>query len=196
MRRTCGWCCADISHKRADATYCDRDCKRSASRARANGTERQHFHGLSGTYLYYTWRDMLRRCEDPEHWAYANYGKRDITVWEPWHDVETFVSDLLDEIGERPDGTSASGRALYSLDRIDNDRGYEPGNLRWATGSEQNENRRYASVLDNLELRARVVQLRQAGNSYRQIHAETGAAPAILSRSFTSREGVVSVCEA
>lgn len=73
---------------------------------------------------------MRQRCEDATHEAYADYGGRGISVCERWKNFETFLSDM----GERPDGKT--------LDRIDNDRGYEPGNCRWATLSEQNANKR------------------------------------------------------
>lgn len=75
---------------------------------------------------------MRRRCLDPNHAKYADYGGRGITVCEAW--AESFES-FFDHIGLRP----GPG---YSLDRINNDRGYEPGNVRWATASQQNKNRR------------------------------------------------------
>jgi hypothetical protein len=56
---------------------------------------------------------------------------RGITVCAEWHDL-----------GPRPPGRLPSGRPLYSLDRTDNDRGYEPGNVRWATAEQQAANKR------------------------------------------------------
>jgi hypothetical protein len=72
---------------------------------------------------------MMHRCYHESHRAFRHYGGRGITVYAPWHDVRRFIDDILREIGPRPAGKS--------LDRIDNDGNYEPGNVRWATPSEQ-----------------------------------------------------------
>lgn len=81
--------------------------------------------------LYSTWRNMIARCHTPSHEAFKNYGARGIAVCQRWQEsFEDFVSD----VGERPEGKT--------LDRVNNDLGYEPGNVRWATASEQARNRR------------------------------------------------------
>jgi len=72
---------------------------------------------------------MLSRCENPKHVAFGSYGGAGIKVCNRWHSFESFVEDL----GWRPEGKT--------LDRIDNSKGYEPGNARWATGFEQHRNR-------------------------------------------------------
>lgn len=79
---------------------------------------------------------MIQRCTNPNDKRFAKYGGRGIKVCDRWrHDFAAFVAD----VGERPEGVGEGGRALYSIDRIDNDRGYEPGNVRWATSREQRE---------------------------------------------------------
>lgn len=89
--------------------------------------------------LYEVYNDMRGRCERPTHPRYASYGGRGISVCEQWRsDFWAFVADL----GPRPDGVGPTGRALHSLDRIDNDGDYTPNNVRWATHSEQAINRR------------------------------------------------------
>jgi hypothetical protein len=73
---------------------------------------------------------MKKRCFDPNTPGFRYYGGRGITVCDRWRDsFETFLEDM----GERPEG--------MSIDRIENDLGYSPGNCRWATATEQNINR-------------------------------------------------------
>lgn len=82
------------------------------------------------SYTYNTWRCMVRRCHDPSDKTFPKYGGRGIEVCKRWH--ESFEA-FLDDMGKRPPG--------MSIDRIDNQRGYEPSNCRWATHSEQMKNR-------------------------------------------------------
>lgn len=93
-------------------------------------------HGLSGKAkhpLYETWHGMMIRCYDDRHVYYHRYGGRGITVCERWHDAAAFITDIEATLGSRPDG--------LTLDRIDNDGNYEPGNVRWATRLQQSRNR-------------------------------------------------------
>ena len=76
----------------------------------------------------------MRRCYNPASKDYRNYGARGIGVCEDWRDVRNFIAWLDSNLGPCPQGKS--------LDRIDNDGNYEPGNLRWATRSEQVRNSR------------------------------------------------------
>lgn len=81
--------------------------------------------------LFETWRTMIRRCHSPKVPKYKSYGARGIVVCDAWRaDFWQFVQD----VGPRPS-------TLHSLDRIDNDGNYEPGNVRWATSQEQQTNR-------------------------------------------------------
>ena len=86
-----------------------------------------------------TWYHMIRRCTNPHDSGYKDYGGRGITVCERWADsFENFLVDM----GPKP-------TVAHSLDRIDNDGNYEPGNCRWATAKQQaNNSRRWADKTD------------------------------------------------
>lgn len=103
-------------------------------RARVAEANHRRGDGICRHPLYNCWNNMIRRCENPKDDAYPSYGGRGIKVCERWHDSRLFVQDIESEIGPRPVGRT--------LDRIDNDGDYEPGNVRWATPLEQVANRR------------------------------------------------------
>lgn len=92
-------------------------------------------HDLWGTKVYKCWDNMRSRCLNPNATGYKNWGGRGIKIHEPWiHSFDLFYQYVskLEHFGEKG----------YSLDRINNDGNYEPGNLRWATRSEQSRNQR------------------------------------------------------
>jgi hypothetical protein len=92
-------------------------------------------HGGSRTALYQTWINMRRRCHDPTLAGYKNYGGRGIAVCDEWIcSYEAFSHYVSTLLGPRPEG--------YSLDRINNDGNYEPGNVRWASRRTQARNQR------------------------------------------------------
>lgn len=99
-------------------------------------------HGLSFHPLYNTWNGIIQRCENPRDRAYKHYGARGICVASEWHDVTRFIADIESTIGARPAEMLESGHPAYTIDRIDNDGNYEPGNIRWATWIEQSRNKR------------------------------------------------------
>jgi len=80
---------------------------------------------------YRCWHLMLKRCQNPNAPNYSYYGARGITVCEAWQDYPAFLSDM----GRKPSES-------HSIDRIDGDGNYEPGNCRWATKGEQRRNQR------------------------------------------------------
>lgn len=95
------------------------------------GYRRGKNHGMSGTPEHGAWRHMKARCNNKTDFQYKNYGARGIVVCERWESFVCFLNDM----GKRPSPT-------HSLDRIDNNGNYEPGNCRWATKDAQVYNTR------------------------------------------------------
>ncbi len=93
----------------------------------------KHGHNKSNikvTPTYNTWHGMIQRCTNSNTRSYKNYGGRGITICPEWFDFKNFLTDM----GIRPVGTT--------IDRINVDLGYVPGNCRWATPKEQAMNKR------------------------------------------------------
>lgn len=98
---------------------------------------RRHDHAHRGAVsrTYVSWCAMIDRCTNPNATQWKHYGGRGITICDHWR--ESFEA-FLEDMGERP--------PERSLDRIDPDGNYEPGNCRWATRTQQARNRRSARV--------------------------------------------------
>ncbi len=105
-------------------------CKKEEYVGEGNPNYR-HGHATAGiTKTYYAWSSMLSRCHNPKNNHYHLYGGRGIIVCERWHIFANFLEDM----GEAPEDSS--------LDRINNNDIYKPGNCRWATDIQQANNRR------------------------------------------------------
>jgi hypothetical protein len=106
-------------------------------------TRHGHARGKNRSPEYRIWLSAKNRVTNPNNKGWPHYGGRGITMCQEWLDsFEAFLRD----VGPRPEGADESGKALYSIDRIDNDLGYFPANVKWSTQSEQNSNQRRAFV--------------------------------------------------
>lgn len=96
---------------------------------------RTRTHGKSSTRTYTTWRNIIARCESVGSASYHNYGARSIRICGEWrHDFQSFYDHVS--------RLKNFGKKGYSLDRIDNDKDYMPGNVQWATRKQQSLNKR------------------------------------------------------
>lgn len=99
-------------------------------------------HGHSGnkprSREYAAWASMKQRCLNPDAKGYENYGGRGIKIYPEW--IESFTAFLL-AVGPKPDPS-------FSIERIDNDGNYEPGNVEWANRTKQQNNRRVTVWVD------------------------------------------------
>ena len=131
------------SHGIYECQYCGKEFECEVQRIKSGNTKScgclhkrvTTTHGLSGHRLYNTWTLVLDRCNNVNSKRYKYYGGRGITICEEWLDVKNFI--------EWCDQTYIEG---MTLDRIDNNKGYNPDNCRWVSKSEQAINRRMKSI--------------------------------------------------
>jgi hypothetical protein len=95
-------------------------------------------HGLNATPEHRIWGGMKNRCENPNNRSFPEYGERGISVCERWMKFENFLADM---------GPRQSPR--HSVERLDNERHYEPNNCRWATPQKQGNNKRNNRILEH-----------------------------------------------
>jgi len=108
-------------------------------RARAHANNFRHGHTRKGlrSSTYASWQSMIQRCENTNMDSFTRYGGRGIKVCDRWR---VSFNDFLKDMGERPSRE-------YSVDRIDNSKGYDPSNCRWATRRQQCQNRASSRII-------------------------------------------------
>ena len=121
-----------------ECQYCGKEFEAGVAKVKRGHTKscgclRGDAHGLASHRFYKTWVGILQRCTNPKIKAYKNYGGRGITVCEEWLDIRNFV-DWAEKTYPNIEG--------YTLDRIDNDKGYSPENCRWVDRATQGLNQR------------------------------------------------------
>lgn len=131
------WLCQCVCSKRREVSFDNLIRGRSLGCGCSRLGRASVTHGLSRTPILGVWRTMMSRCYNPSNRSYKDYGARGIFAYEEWHDLENFIKDC----GPHP------GNGL-TFDRVDNDKGYEPGNVRWATRAQQARNTRRNRVVE------------------------------------------------
>lgn len=124
---------------RGEKTSCG--CKKKHKRKQRPDLSKRNIdsakHGMVGSREYNSWRSMKYRCENPDSKDYPLYGGRGISVFKEWS--QSFEA-FYEYMGPRPHGKS--------LDRIDPNGNYEPGNVRWANDKKQSNNKRTNTYIE------------------------------------------------
>ena len=123
-----------------ECQYCNKEFETISTSVKSGGIKscgclvgKNTTHGLKSNRFYDTWYGMLQRCTNPNHKAYKDYGARGITVCEEWLDIRNFT-EWCNSTYPKLEG--------YTLDRINNDKGYSPENCTWSDKTAQVLNRR------------------------------------------------------
>lgn len=127
-------------------------------------------HGMRFHPTYYSWYSMKTRCGNPNHNDFKHWGGRGITYDPRWECFLTF----LDDMGARP------GKE-YSLDRIDNDKGYYKENCRWLLRSHQGRNSR-VTKLDEWDVTAIRTRYARGSETYKGMRGDYGVSPSHIAQ--------------
>lgn len=129
VRWLCECECGNTTVVRSDH-LCQQKIKSCGCLRREFGKRSFPRHGMTDSPTWSSWKGLFERCNNPKSPGYKNYGGRGVSICDRWQVFENFYEDM----GDRPEGAT--------LDRIDVNGNYEPGNCRWATMKQQQRNRR------------------------------------------------------
>lgn len=139
---------------------------------RANKTHGFASSGKRRSKVYSLWSSMVQRCTNPKDKNWYNYGGRGITICESWTRFEGFLADM----GDKPEG--------LTLDRRDNNAGYDKNNCRWVTQMEQSKNTRsnvWVTIGDKTQILADWI---------RELHSSGAAVHYIMKKGLTHEEAI------
>lgn len=128
-RWKCACDCGNVAIVRAQTLR--RGDTRSCGCLRTKVLRERSIHGQSKTREYEAWQNMMKRCYDKKNKSFKHYGGRDIRVCKRWHRFENFLKDM-----------GRKNKPNFTLERINNNKGYSPKNCVWASRSKQNRNKR------------------------------------------------------
>lgn len=140
-------------------------------------------HGKSFTRVYGIWSGIKARCLNPNVKQYPDYGGRGITICERWMTFDNFLSDM----GDPPDG--------MSIERLNNDDGYHPGNCKWASRVEQGRNKRGNRIIEVNGVSKTLAEWADisglsVGALWLRLAKGWGAEQAVTTPKITNRKGV------
>lgn len=138
---------------------------------------KQEIHGMRSSKVYKSWASMKQRCTNPNNVAYKNYGERGIMICEEW--LNSFIAYY--NFVSKLENYGVEG---YTLDRINNDKGYYPVNVKYSTESEQRHNQRNRNGYGNSKFKG-VCQNINTGKwiAYKQINGHQKYIGVFLSES-------------
>jgi hypothetical protein len=128
--------------------------------------------------MYAVWHAMINRCYNKDNWRYKYYGGRGILVCESWQNFDNYYNWIKNNLGDKSNKND-------SIDRINNDGNYEPGNIRWATKKIQSKNKRGPKLTAKL-----AEEIRSSDLSRKEISKKYNVAESQISRIINNKRWI------